>query len=39
VSLVGNGNDTIQTGTGTGKAHVAGTGVKTLRLGDGWTQI
>jgi hypothetical protein len=39
VSLVGNGDDFVQTGTGTGKLHVAGTGRKTLHLGSGWTQV
>ena len=39
VSLVGNGNDSIHTGIGTGEVHVAGTGRKNLRLGNGWIQI
>ena len=29
----------VKTGKGTGTAHVAGTGHKTLKLGKGWTQI
>ena len=45
VSIVGNGNERVTTGTGcrvkrgTGTVHVAGTGTKTLKLGQGWTQI
>jgi Ca2+-binding RTX toxin-like protein len=39
VSLLGNGNDSIHTGIGTGEVHVAGTGRKNLRLGNGWIQI
>jgi hypothetical protein len=33
---VGNGTDTVQTGTGTGTAHIAGTGQKNVNLGGGW---
>jgi hypothetical protein len=38
---VGNGNDTITTGTGSGTVHVGGTaGTKTVTLGSkGWTQV
>jgi hypothetical protein len=40
VSLVGNGNDLVQTGNGSGTVHVAGTGNKTVHLGSkGWHQI
>jgi hypothetical protein len=38
--MVGNGNDTITTGTGSGKVHVAGTGQSKVTLGSkGWTRV
>jgi hypothetical protein len=36
---MGNGNDDIHTGNGSGQTHVSGTGHKNLHLGTGWTQI
>jgi hypothetical protein len=40
VTIVGNGTDTITTGTGSGTVHVAGSGKKNLILGsNGWSQV
>jgi hypothetical protein len=40
VSMVGNGNDSVTTGTGSGTVHVAGSGNKRIRLGSsGWQLI
>jgi hypothetical protein len=39
MSLVGDGNDTVRTGSGAGKLHIAGTGKKNLHVGSGWSEI
>jgi hypothetical protein len=40
VMIVGNGNDTVKTGTGSGTVQITGTGHNTVRLGSsGWKII